>query len=147
MSVPPSTLTWSELLKRAQSRVGLIKHLGLEFELTDDELITYLSVSPELSGAPQILHGGALMALFDSALGFRAFQLAFQQGRSTSTVEMKVNFLKPVRVGDRLRVQPEIISKGQSLMVLSGDAIEVTSGARVGFAIGTFNIYTPSHLK
>ena len=147
MSTQSSTISWDELLERAQSRVGLIKHLGIELEMHDDELIAYLVVQPEHCGAPQVLHGGALMTLLDSALGFRAFQLAFKRGYATSTVEMKVNFLRPVRVGERLRVQPEVISHGQSLMVLSGEAIEVESGRRVGFAVGTFNIYTPSSLK
>lgn len=139
--------SWNTIIERAQSRTGLIKHLGIEFDLSDGDLVTYFSVQEEHTGAPGILHGGALMTLFDSALGFRAFQLAFERGCATSTVEMKVNFLKPVKLGQRLRVHPEIISSGQSLIVLSGEAIELESGVCVGFALGTFNIFTPSHLK
>lgn len=140
-------IEWAALLKRAQAREGLIKHLGIEFELHGDELIAYLTVRSEHSGSPGVLHGGGLMTLFDSALGFRAFQLAHERGCATSTVEMKVNFLRPVRLGQRLRVKPEVISSGQSLVVLSGEAIEVESGTRMGIAIGTFNLFNPARLK
>ena len=62
-------------------------------------------------------------------------------GCTASTVELKTNFLRPVRVGQTLRVRPEVQSRGRSLLVLSGAAEDVHTGERVAFAVGTFNLF------
>lgn len=126
---------------------GLINTLGIELVQEGELLTGYLTVQPLHSGAPGIAHGGAVMTLLDSSLGFQALGMALEVGRATSTVEMKTNFLRPVRVGQRLVVRPEIQSRGKSLLVLSGHAEDVETGERVAFAVGTFNLFTTDRLQ
>ena len=57
-----------------------------------------LEWAPELCTTNGILHGGAIMALADSAGGACAF-LNVPQGAGTSTIESKTNFLGAVRSG------------------------------------------------
>src|SRR4051812_17750036 len=45
-----------------------------------------------------VLHGGALMTLADSLGGICAF-LNGPEGATTSTIESKTNFMRPVRAG------------------------------------------------
>jgi uncharacterized protein (TIGR00369 family) len=45
-----------------------------------------------------VLHGGAIMTLADSLGGICAF-LNVAQGATTSTIESKTNFMRPVRAG------------------------------------------------
>lgn len=125
---------------------GLVPTLGIELEVQEDQVIGSLTLGPEHAGAPGVAHGGTIMALLDSVLGFHALALALEVGRATSTVELKTNFLRPARVGQRLVVRPEVQSRGRSLLVLSGHAEDVDTGERVAFAVGTFNLYAADRL-
>lgn len=134
-------MTLHPLIDALKSQEGLIRTLGLDLQATDDGLHVAMTMQPLHAGAPGIAHGGAVMALLDTALGFRALQISLSQNQLTSTVEMKTNFLRPARVGQRLIVRPELQSHGRSLLVLSGHAEDAQTGERVAFAVGTFNLY------
>ena len=123
------------------SMSGLIQALGIEFERLPDGLRCRMTVQAVHTGAPDVAHGGALMVLMDTALGVHALAHAAAQGKMTSTVEMKTNFLRPARVGQTLVTDTTVQSAGQSLLVVSGHAVEEASGRRVAFAVGTFNLY------
>lgn len=136
-----------DFILNALQNSGLLKTLGIELELYDGGVRAYLTIQPQHAGAPGVAHGGVVMALLDSALGAHAFSRALAVGCATSTVEMKTNFLRPVRIGQRLVVQPEVQSQGKSLLVLSGVAEDADTGERVAFGIGTFNIFETEHLR
>jgi 1,4-dihydroxy-2-naphthoyl-CoA hydrolase len=63
-----------------------------------DEVVLQLDWSPSLCTTGGLLHGGAVMALADSAGGVCAF-LNLPEGAGTSTIESKTNFLGAVREG------------------------------------------------
>ena len=65
---------------------------------TPDEVRLRLEWDAERCTAGGVLHGGALMALADTAGAWCAF-LNVPQGASTTTVESKTNFLRAVRSG------------------------------------------------
>ncbi len=48
---------------------------------------------------PDILHGGAIMSFADT-VGAVATVLSLKGGATTTTVELKTNFLAPVPIGD-----------------------------------------------
>jgi 1,4-dihydroxy-2-naphthoyl-CoA hydrolase len=74
--------------------------LGIEaLSLAPDEVVLSLAWSEALCTAGGVLHGGALMALADSA-GAACASLNLPDGASgTSTIESKTNFLRAVRQG------------------------------------------------
>lgn len=136
-----ATITLETVLHALRSHGGLLQTFGIELDVSEPIVTASMTIQPLHAGAPGIAHGGAIAALLDSALGLQALRLALETGRVTSTVELKTNFLRPVKVGAQLVVRPEVQSRGRSLLVLSGAAEDVATGERVAFAVGTFNVF------
>ena len=59
------------------------------------------------------LHGGVYCDLADAAMGY-AFAATLAQGESFTTVELKINFLRPVRQG-RLTAEARVVKAGSTL--------------------------------
>lgn len=68
-------------------------------EYTSDRVVLSMDWAPSLCTANGILHGGAIMALADSAGGACAFLNLPRDASGTSTIESKTNFLGAVRGG------------------------------------------------
>jgi uncharacterized protein (TIGR00369 family) len=64
-----------------------------------DEVRLELDWAPELCTSAGLLHGGAIMALADSAGGACAFVNLPADAAGTATIESKTNFLGAVRAG------------------------------------------------
>jgi len=74
--------------------------LGMRVELyTPDAVVLSLDWAHGLSTSGGLLHGGAIMALADSAGGACAFLNLPDGAGGTSTIESKTNFLGAVRSG------------------------------------------------
>jgi uncharacterized protein (TIGR00369 family) len=103
-------------------------------------------IRPEHLSSPGVAHGGVLAGLMDAVLGAAALSLAFTTGELVSTVEFKLNFLHPVRLGDELRATAQVDHAGKSLVVCSGTIYRQVPGASggetaVAQGMGTFNRY------
>lgn len=73
--------------------------LGVELvSASAEEVVAHLAWTPERCTSGGVMHGGALMALADSAGAVCAF-LNLPPGAGTSTVETKTNFFRPVTGG------------------------------------------------
>lgn len=73
--------------------------IGLELlKATPDRVVGRLDWAEELCTVGGILHGGVLMSLADGAGAVCAF-LNLPDRASTSTIESKTNFFRPVREG------------------------------------------------
>jgi uncharacterized protein (TIGR00369 family) len=68
-------------------------------EYTPERVVLSLEWAPSLCTAGGILHGGAIMALADSAGGACAYLNLPADASGTSTIESKTNFLGVVRKG------------------------------------------------
>jgi 1,4-dihydroxy-2-naphthoyl-CoA hydrolase len=67
--------------------------------MSPDEVVLSMGWRAELCTAGGVLHGGAIMALADSAGGACAFANLPSDAVGTSTIESKTNFLGAVREG------------------------------------------------
>src|SRR5687767_13528776 len=86
----------TELLHRS---MPLCATLGMRVESAAPDLVQLaLDWSPSLCTTAGLLHGGAVMALADSAGGACAF-LNLPEGAGTSTIESKTNFLGAIKDG------------------------------------------------
>ena len=86
----------TELLHRS---MPLCETLRMRVQSASPELVELaLDWSPSLCTSAGLLHGGAVMALADSAGGACAF-LNLPEGAGTSTIESKTNFLGAVKDG------------------------------------------------
>src|SRR5690606_23244245 len=78
----------------------LCARLGIGAEaLTPAEVVLTLDWAPELCTGGGVLHGGALMALADSAGAVCAFLNLPVGAEGTATIESKTNFLRAVKSG------------------------------------------------
>jgi 1,4-dihydroxy-2-naphthoyl-CoA hydrolase len=73
-------------------------------------------VRKELTTVPDILHGGAIMALADN-LGGAATVVNLPEGARTATIESKTNFFAAVPLGDTARAECTPLHRGRTTMV------------------------------
>lgn len=91
--------------------------LGMELvSATPDEVTLSMPWAPERCTAGGLLHGGAVMALADSAGALAAF-LNLPEGATTATIESKTNFLGSVREG-HVEASSRLLHAGSSTIVV-----------------------------
>jgi uncharacterized protein (TIGR00369 family) len=80
------------------------------------------------------LHGGILCDVADGALGI-AFASTLEEGETFTTLELKINFLKPVFQG-RLRAVGRLVKRGKTIGLTECDVVD-ERGALVARASST----------
>ena len=80
------------------------------------------------------LHGGVLCDLSDGAMGL-AWASELVDGESFTTLELKINFLKPVWKG-KLRAEARVVKRGKTVGLVECD-IRNAEGDLVARAIST----------
>ncbi len=80
------------------------------------------------------LHGGVLCDLADGAMGM-AWSSELEEGESFTTLELKINFLKPVWNG-RLRAEARVLKRGKTVGLAECD-IRDEKGDLVAYATST----------
>jgi uncharacterized protein (TIGR00369 family) len=98
--------------------------LGIEVvRYEPEEVRLRLGWAPGLCTAGGVLHGGALMALADSAGGACAFLNLPDGATGTTTVESKTNFLRAVREGHAEAVSRPLHA-GRTVIVVETDVTD-----------------------
>ena len=107
-----------ERLQRvADAQPEFAQHLGVTVvEATPERVIFDMPVTPVLANRNGVLHGGAIMGLADNAGGTATF-LNLPEGRSTTTLDSKTNFMRPIRIGDVARATSEPLHLGKTIQV------------------------------
>lgn len=128
-------------LKELYKRINhLDRTLDFELDIQEDGTVTYETIIAEKHlSSPGTCHGGALAALMDNILGVTALAHAVGQDMLCATVEFKINYLNPAKLGDKIYGEAEIDYKGQRLVVTSG--ILRTEDKLIAKGLGTFNLY------
>ena len=65
------------------------------------------------------LHGGILADIADAAMGM-AYASRLEEGETFTTLELKINFMKPVRTG-KLRAEGRVLSGGRTVGLVTCD--------------------------
>lgn len=84
---------------------------------TKDEIIAQMPVTEALSNRNGVLHGGAIMGFADN-IGGTATIINLPQGMSTTTLESKTNFLRPLHIGDTAHARTSILHHGRKTMII-----------------------------
>ena len=95
-------------------------------------------VDPEHFNLNGTLHGGVLMALLDTAMGFAVVTRVAGDGRFNAAAEMSTRFLAPVRAGV-VKAEATVLKIGKRLAVVEGRATDDT-GTLVAVASATHAI-------
>jgi len=105
------------------------RHLGIQLSEADrNEVRARLAWAEHLCTSGGVLHGGAVMALADTA-GALCAVLNLPEGASTSTIESKTNFFRAVREGT-LEAVAKPLHVGRSTIVVQTDLYDA-AGKRV----------------
>ncbi|MBK7129404.1 MAG: PaaI family thioesterase [Crocinitomicaceae bacterium] len=107
----------------------------------DDEIIYRLEVKKEHLATPTTAHGGLIAGYMDGVLGLAALHASSANACLVSTVEFKINYLKPVRLGDILIGRGYVISNGKRIIISQGEITCEQTGEKVAVGTGTFNAY------
>lgn len=80
-------------------------------------------------------HGGAISAMFDTAMGITV--LAYSDSAEISTADLSVSFIRPF-LGESFIFRSEIIHPGRSLVRVRGIAYDEGSGKTLASATANF---------
>jgi uncharacterized protein (TIGR00369 family) len=118
--------------------------LGLEIEQISEGLVTFAFEPAEFHYNPLgTVHGGILTTVLDSAMGC-AVHSKLRAGLSYTTLELKVNFLRPARVTTgRLRGEGKIVHLGGRVATAEAHLVD-GEGALYAHATSTCLISSPS---
>lgn len=116
-------------------RFPLGELFGFEYRFTPEGCEIEFQPRPEHMNPRGTLHGGVLCELADAAMGLSWLQRVGED-QSFATLELKINFLKPVW-DSRLRAVPRILKGGRTIALLSCDIFD-QKGSLVAFATCTF---------
>jgi uncharacterized protein (TIGR00369 family) len=109
--------------------------IGMRMVAAEAGRVTFeLDVDQRHWSPPGNLHGGILCDLADGAMGCACVSL-LEEGETFATVELKINFLKPVWTG-RLTAVGEVIKAGRTL-TLCHCRVTDEGGSLVAYATST----------
>lgn len=93
-----------------------------------------MEAGPRHANPMGTLHGGILCDLADAAMGV-AWASELDDGQSFTTLELKINFLKPVW-NARLRAEAHVVKRGKTVGLVECD-VQDESGSLVARASST----------
>lgn len=96
------------------------KSIGVKWFYNDnDEIFAEVVLTKEQQGPPNYAHGGASAALLDEAMGFAAWVAGYQ----IVSVNLNINYLKPVPLGVKIQVHGKIVNKDGKKIFAKGEII------------------------
>lgn len=114
----------------------------LTFEIHSPGSITYkMTMQEKHLSSPNIAHGAVIAGFMDCVLGLSALSEAVTRENLTSTVEFKINYIRPVKLGEEIVGTGKVVHRGKSLIISSGEVRIAGSQELVAMGQGTFNTY------
>lgn len=114
------------------------KHMSMKsVSGADGKMGVEITVNENLMQFYGNVHGGVIASLFDSTVAV-AINEQLAEGEGASTIEIKLNYFRPVSEG-KLRGEGRIIHKGRKIVVGVGE-IKNDAGQLVAFGTATFMI-------
>jgi len=93
-----------------------------------------MEAGPQHANPMGTLHGGILCDIADAAMGI-AYASTLEEGESFTTLELKINFLKPVWKA-RLRAEGHLVKRGKTVGLVECDIVD-EAGSLVARASST----------
>ena len=111
----------------------------IDFEKKEMKVETGLKIREDHLSPAGKVHGGVISGFFDFACG-AAVCTTLDKKDFCSTVELKVNYLTPIELGDELVGKTEVIFRGKRICVVHGFIYKNGEEQPTAMATGTFNI-------
>ncbi len=120
--------------------------MGMKLEILAPGSIRYaMKIKKEHLATPIAAHGGAIASLVDATLGVAGLSLVSEEGKVLSTIEFKVNYLKPALEGDDLVATGNVIQAGKRILFIECEVVNQKKEV-VAKGNGTFNAYPASKI-
>ncbi|MEA2636698.1 MAG: hypothetical protein QOH92_3465 [Chloroflexota bacterium] len=102
-----------------------VRLLNMRFIAVADGSATFeMPATSELYNPNNVVHGGAITSLADSAMGFAVFS-TLAPGETFTTAELHINFLKAVTADSgMLRSIGRVVQRGQQVAVAEADVLD-----------------------
>ncbi len=124
----PRDPDFAERVRSSFARQAFMAHIGAELvAVTPGACEIHLPRRAELTQQHGFVHGGAVGAIVDSAMGYAGYTLA-PAGSSVLTVEYKLNLVAPAD-GERLIARGRVVKAGRTLTVCRGEVFALSDGA------------------
>jgi len=106
----------------------------------EGEVRTTLTIDAKHISPAGVTHGGVISAFVDFTMGAALFT-KMDSGQRCSTIEFKINYLSPVKLGEKIFCDGKVKFLGKSHAVLECHVFR-DEGKDIAVAIGTYNIYS-----
>ncbi|SRR6266404_2013905 len=114
MSDPAVPQKSAKLRAALQVRPPISELIGFEVsEASEGQVVVVLQAGTRHFNPMGTVHGGILCDIADAAMGI-AFATTLSPGESFTTVELKINFLRPVRQA-QLRAEGRVVQRGRTI--------------------------------
>jgi acyl-CoA thioesterase len=114
-------------------------YLGMRLvELGEGTSRFTMAVTPGFLNAGGVVHGGALASVADAAVAAALATLVDPAREAIATIEMKINYIAPVREGE-IVCEAHIIQRGRSVAV-GESSVYNGEGRLVARAMATFMV-------
>ena len=120
---------------------GTVGIAGLDFG--EGKAVLHAVPGANLIQSQGVVQGGFLVAFADAAGSMSVLSLAERSDERVATIEIKVNFLLPVREGDRIRAEGHVVRRGRRI-ALAESRVELADGRLAAQGLATF-IITPAN--
>ena len=114
MSTPETTLKPDFRARAKTNDVPIMRLIGFRAEeIADGRAVVTLAAGPQHANPMGTLHGGVLCDIADAAMGM-AFASTLAPAESFTTVELKINFFRPVWEA-HLKAEGRVVRRGRSV--------------------------------
>jgi uncharacterized protein (TIGR00369 family) len=123
----PKDPEYEARIRASFAKQGFMKTMGAHLtRVLPGAVEIELPLSPAVSQQAGIAHGGALVAIADSATGYAALSL-MPPGTDTVTIELTINYLAPA-VGDRMVARGRVVKAGRRTTVTQAEVFAEIAG-------------------
>ena len=129
----------------ARQFIGSIPHsraLGMHLdEIGEGSAVISMAYDKRFVGDPAtgVIHGGAVSALMDTASGAAVMSLP-EAGAATATLDLRIDYMRPARPGDRITARAECYNVTRSVAFVRAVAYDETPDNPVAHAVAAFMV-------
>ena len=136
----------SDFRARAKAKdVAIARLIGFEArDIGDGRATVTLAAGPQHANPMGTLHGGILCDIADAAMGI-AFASTLADGESFTTIELKINFFRPVWEA-QLKAEAKVLRRGSKIGYIECEITD-ESARLVAKAASTCMVLSGEHAK
>lgn len=136
MSFTSANPAWAARIERELNAQGVTPLLDIVIDHQEPGRVTLsMPITPKVVQQYQVVHGGMVTVIADSASGLAGISLLPPEDGVLS-IEFKINLLGPGR-GERMIARGEVIKAGRTVIVSKADVYCVENGVETHTAILT----------